>query len=121
MKSFYTVLILFLIMALAIGINYVYIGRLSQELITECEAIREPSSLSAERAEKIHTLWHAHRKYVQITANHTEIEAIDNAIDTLVVRALGESVTELQEAKRLAINALEELRSAERLTLIGIL
>ena len=121
MKSFYTVLILFMAMSLAIGINYIYIGKLSQSLIDECEALVAPSTDTADLAKGIHDHWHANRKFVHITANHAEMDAIDNALDTLVAYAGGESNADFQNAKRLAINALEELRSTERFSMLGAL
>ena len=121
MKSFYTVLVLFLAMSLAIGINYIYIGKLSQSLIDECESLSAPTPDTAARAKDIHDHWHANRKFVHITANHAEMDAIDNALDTLVAYAGGESNADFQNAKRLAINALEELRSTEQFSLLGVL
>ena len=121
MKSFYTVLILFLAMSLAIGVNYVYIGNLSQSLIDECETLSGPALDTAVRAKYIHDRWHENRRRVQITANQTEMDAIDNALDSLVVYAIGGNDADFQNAKRLAVNALEELRSTERLSLLGIL
>lgn len=123
MKSFYIVLCLFTTMFLAINSNHIYIERFANDTIQICEQIDTygPHASTQEQAREIRDRWNKNRKFIQITVNHTEIEAIDNAVDELLVFAEQGDRADLERAKLLAINVFEELSLSERLTLTNIL
>lgn len=123
MKSFYTILCLFAVMMGAITINYFYISRLSQELTFELEHLPPPSESpdTAGHAHQLRDRWVKSRRFAQITVNHTEIEAISNAADELCIYAEHKSDVEFERARKLFINALEELELSEKLSPTNIL
>ena len=123
MRSFYTVAILFILMLFSSFYNCIYIRNISDELMQACDQL-DPISfpeLSAKKAQEIKDRWESQRKFVQITIHHTEIEFIDNAIDELCAYAQYGSEADFHRARRLAINALEELRQSETLFPTNIL
>lgn len=123
MKSFYCVICLLAVMLFAIGINYFYIERFSENMMQVCEQLdtSKPRETSLERVLWVQDQWHKNKKFIQITVNHTEIELIDNAVDELLVFAKQGDEADFENAKQFAINAFEELSLSERLTLTNIL
>lgn len=122
MKAFYLVTLLFSLALGAITVNYFYISRLSQELIEDVEALPLPSTDNQVElaAKQICDGWEKSRTLVQITANHTEIEAISNAADELLAFAKYQSIPDFERARALLINALEELELSEKLSFSNI-
>lgn len=122
MKAFYLVTLLFSLALGAITVNYFYISRLSQELIEDVEALPLPSTDNRVElaAKQICDDWEKNRTLVQITANHTEIEAISNAADELLAFAKYQSIPDFERARALLINALEELELSEKLSFSNI-
>ena len=123
MKSFFIIISLFAIMLFGATCNFIYIRNLSDDLIQACQRLdgEQPREQISEQAKQIRTHWERNRKFVQITVSHTEIEAIDHAVDALYVYATLGDKADFTNAKQCTINAFEELRSSETLFPTGVL
>ena len=123
MRAFYTILCLSCIMLGAITVNHFYISGLSANLITHLEQLELPTeeNNTAHKAIQLRRQWEYNRPFVQITVNHTEIEMISNAVDELCVFAEHQNIAEFERARKLLVNALEELGLSEELSITNIL
>lgn len=120
MRAFIVVLCLFVLLLGAIAANYAFVCDLATEMRDACSALKY-SLDSVPEAEALSSRWHSVKKLVQITANHTEIEAIDNALASLLVSVAHGPKDDFEKSKLLAINAFEELLNSELLTITNIL
>ena len=122
MKAFFIVMLLFTLLSVAIFANLSYIDNLTRTLAEDLERLPSPHEYTtAEKAERIRDTWQNNKRFVQITVNHTEIEFISNTATELCVFARQKNVAEFERARHILINALEELRFSEKLSLINIL
>ncbi len=122
MKAFYISLCLFAVMIGAMVSNYRYVQATSSKMIEQLEqlpSVGDEQTLAAAIA--IAQQWERVRPLVQATVNHTEIEVIGNVADELVTFAKHKNISEFERARALLINAFQELRLSELLTLSNIL
>ena len=122
MKAFFTILFLFTLLFAAIFANYAYVNNLATTLAEDLERLPFPNeAATTKEAERIRDAWQDNKRFVQISINHTEIEFISNAATELCVFAQQKNIAEFERARHILINALEELRFSEMLSLINIL
>ena len=120
MRAFIITLVLFALLLGAITVNYTFVRGLATEMKGACATLQY-SPDEAPAVEALCSKWHSVKKLVQITANHTENEAIDNALAVLSVSIVCGPREEFEKSKLLLINAFEELLNSELLTITNIL
>ena len=123
MRAFFTILILFSILLVAMSVNYFYVTELSEELMKSVEQLPLPDGTEdvSAQVEQIRQKWLLSRRYVQITVNHAEIELISNAATELYIFARHMQTAEFERARHILISSLENLKSSEKLSPINIL
>ena len=123
MKAFFISLTLILTILILIGANFLYISRLSQDLIEELESAPLPTQdiQAAQKADHFKSKWETHKKFIQITVNHTEIDMICNTVDELCVFAKMKKDAEFERARRILISTLKNLKESEKLSPTNIL
>lgn len=122
MKSFIATLVLLGMMLGGILVNCIYINNVANDMLDAAEELRflegEESVL---RAIALHEYWQKRVKLVDLSVNYLLIERVNQNLSLVVTCAKAQDHFGYLSALALLIDAIEDMRRLEELSLGGIL
>jgi len=120
MKSFAISIILFVMMAIAIAVNSIYINNVTNTLTEMTECLSNISDCK-EQITNISDYWRKHLGRISISVNFHETEMITEAILSMQAYAFTPDAPEFKYAQAKLIKSLSEMRLGEKISISNIL
>lgn len=120
MKSFVISIILFVLMAVTIAGNSIYINNVTNTLSSMTDELTDITAYS-EKIDIISDYWNSHIDLISISVNFHETEMITEAILTLRAYSLTPDSPEFKYAKAKLSESLKEMRLGEKISISNIL
>ncbi len=115
MKAFIISLCIVLVLTLLIGFNAIYINKVTKELISRTD------STSFDNYSELVLLWQKRKMIISLCANHREVDKIEEQIVLIKNACKSKSKDELDRAKALVTNYINQIKRHEELTIDNIL
>ncbi|MBQ7335371.1 MAG: hypothetical protein IJW92_02725 [Clostridia bacterium] len=122
MKSFIAMLILLCLALAGIGVNFFYVNSFAdrmERLITDLPDIQSPDCVSA--AEQIHAYWEENAPLLGLSIGYSIIDRVGEQSCVLVACAEVGDVYGFYSAAALLLDAVGDLRRAERFSIENLL
>lgn len=115
MKAFIVSLCIAFALILLIAFNAVYINKVANELISRA------GSTSVDNYNELILLWEKRKLIISLCANHKEVDKIEEQIILIKNAAMSGNKQELDTARVLVMNYIEQIKRHEELTIDNIL
>ncbi len=116
MKTFYIAIVLFVLMIAAIVINALYINRVCDRMyFMASEAPGTVEEGCCAEVSILEEFWLENQKYIRLSVSFIEINQISNSISSMKAFAESGDEGEFENARRILLNTIQEMRRLESL------
>lgn len=109
MKTFFFILILFSALLTLVAVNYIYMNKISLELLQKANTLK----CDASSIESLISIWESDKDRIGYSVGSYKIREIDDLLDTLLVYAEFSDGKSFEATRAQLINALSELDEFE--------
>lgn len=120
MKGFVASLLLFAALLAAIAVNCVFVARTTEQAQALLAAIKEEENAPA-LASKLEAFWQKREPLLMLSVSYDKLCEMRTQLASLRVAAEFGQAAELERARLLALNLLEQIRRPERFSLCVLL
>ncbi len=109
MKTFFFILVLFSALLTLVALNYIYMNKISDELLKKAEALEcDASSVSA-----LISVWIPEKVRIGYSVGSYKIREIDDLLDTLLIYSKFSDSKSFEVTRAQLVNAISELDEFE--------
>ena len=117
MKVLYTAIILFMVMIAVVVVNYIYINRVCDRMYvmaSQAPGVDEEGCYG--QVSILDDVWQENQKYVCLSVSYVELNQIGNSISSMKAFAQTKDAAEFENARRILLNTIREVRRLESFT-----
>lgn len=122
MKSFYIALCVLALLTAAIGLNYIYINKVSNQLSTVIDEIKGTDAKEAsQKISDLKEIWSREKIKISMSVGYVALNKVDDSISSLEAALDEKSQYDFHNCLSILENAVKELTRLEKFSVFNIL